>query len=103
MVKRKAYEATVTLEIAGWVVNGEWQEGRTDTLSVKGHYNSATGARIIIRRNANGDEKQVSGYFFPGKKPKFEGNPIRLTVPGLEIDVPIICWDSYQSHSVINV
>lgn len=103
MVKRRAYTAVITLEIGGGIVNGEYQEGPTKTIEVKGHYDSASDSRIIIRRNSNGDEKQISGFFYAGRKPEFEGIPIRLSVLELGIDVPIICWDPYQSHSVINI
>ncbi|MGR4857902.1 hypothetical protein ABLT32_02215 [Bacteroides pyogenes] len=103
MVKRYSYVAIVTVEVSGSVINGEWQEGRTEKVEVKGHYDSMNDSRIIIRRNPNGDEKQVSGFFYTKRKPKFEGTPVRLTVPELDIDVPVICWDPYQSHSVINV
>ncbi len=103
MVKRRRYIAVVTLESAGKLVDGEWKEGTTGTIEIKGHYDAASDARIIVRRNSNGDEKQVSGYFYTGKKPLFDGTPVKVSIEELGINVPVICWDPYQTHSVICV
>lgn len=103
MVRRNAHTAIITLESGGKLVEGEWKEGTTETIEVKGHYDAASDARIIVRRNSNGDEKQVSGYFYTGKKPLFDGTPTKISIKELDISVPVICWDPYQSHSVICV
>ena len=56
MVKRYPHIALVTIEIDGKVVKGEYVEGSKDTIEIKGRYDPAGDARIVIKRNALGDE-----------------------------------------------
>ena len=102
MVKRYPHIALVTIEIDGKVVKGEYVEGSKDTIEIKGRYDPAGDARIVIKRNALGAEKQVSGYFYTKTRPVRE-KVTRLVVESLGIDVPVICWEPYQSHSIICV
>lgn len=102
MVKRYPHIAIVTIEVEGEIVKGEYVEGSKDTIEIKGRYDPAGDARIVIKRNALGDEKQVSGYFYTKVRP-VSGNVTRLVVESLGIDVPVICWEPYQSHSIICV
>ena len=64
MVTRYPHTALITYEIGGKLVNGEWVDGETKTLSVKGRYDSVSDGRIVMKKNSLGDEKQVHGYFY---------------------------------------
>lgn len=103
MVKRRPHTATVTFESNGKLVEGEWIDGVPSTISIDGRYDPASDGHITKKRNALGDEKQVSGYFYTNVRPELGINYQRLQVPVLGIDVEIICWEPYQSHSVICV
>mgnify|MGYP001161765637 FL=1 len=103
MVTRYPHTALITYEIGGKLVNGEWVDGETKTLSVKGRYDSVSDGRIVMKKNSLGDEKQVHGYFYTKVRPDIDVKYLRLQVPSLNVDVDIICWESYQSHSIINV
>ena len=102
MVKRYPHIAIVTIEVESEIVKGEYVEGSKDTIEIKGRYDPVGDARVVIKRNALGDEKQVSGYFYTKTRP-VSGNIARLVVDSLGIDVPVICWEPYQSHSIICV
>ena len=103
MVTRYPHTALITYEIGGKLVNGEWVDGETKTLSVKGRYDSVSDGRIVMKKNSLGDEKQVHGYFYTKMQPPAGSKFLRLKVESKGIDVPVICWELYQSHSIINV
>lgn len=103
MVTRYPHTALITYEIGGKLVNGEWVDGETKTLSVKGRYDSVGDGRIVMKKNSLGDEKQVHGYFYTKVRPDIDVKYLRLQVLSLNVDVDIICWEPYQSHSIINV
>lgn len=103
MVKRYPHTAMVTIESNGELVNGEWKKGETGTLSIIGRYHPVSDGRIIKKSNALGDEKQIHGYFYTKVRPDINVKYQRLQVPAFGINVEIICWESYQSHSVICV
>lgn len=103
MVKRYPHTAIVTFETDGMLVKGEWVEGKLIELSVTGRYDPVSDSAIVLKRNAAGNETQVHGYFYTKMQPPAEGKFLRLKVVSKGIDVPIICWESYQSHSIINV
>ena len=51
MVTRYPHTALITYEIGGKLVNGEWVDGETKTLSVKGRYDSVSDGRIVMKKN----------------------------------------------------
>lgn len=52
MVTRYPHTALITYEIGGKLVNGEWVDGETKTLSVKGRYDSVGDGRIVMKKTA---------------------------------------------------
>jgi len=103
MVKRHPHTAIVTYETDGKLVDGEWKKGEPGTLSIIGRYDPVSDGRIIKKTNSLGDEKQVHGYFYTKARPDIDIQYQCLRVPALGINVNIICWEPYQSHSVICV
>ena len=100
MVKRHPHTAIITIEAAGKKVNGEWVEGSTSTLNVIGRYDPASAN--TIRFNSKGDEVVVKGEFYTRVKPIAGAVSITVETMGV-IDKPIICWDNFQTHCVINI
>lgn len=103
MVKRHPHKAIVTIEANGQLVNGEWLAGKTLEQPVTGRYDPVSDGTVVLKRNSNGDEKQVHGYFYTKMQPTKDVKYLRLKIASKGIDVPIICWEPYQSHSIINV
>lgn len=103
MVKRYLHIAIVTIETDSHLVEGEWVEEKPIELSITGRYDPVSDSAVVMKRNAAGDEAQVHGYFYTKMRPPAEGKFLRLRVDSKGIDVPIICWEPYQSHSIINV
>jgi hypothetical protein bacD2_24110 len=87
----------------GKVVDGEWVSGIPVEISVSGRYDPVSDGRIVLKRNSAGDEAQVHGYFYTKMQPPAGSKFLRLKVASKDIDVPVICWEPYQSHSIINV
>ena len=103
MVKRNAHTAIVTLPgTAGKLVNGEWVEGAQPIeIEVKGHYDPVNNSRVVIKQNSMGDEKEVHGEFYT--RTRADKIATHLLIASIGIDVDIISWDQYQTHSVIYV
>lgn len=100
---RYPHKAVVTLESNGALIDGEWQDGVKTEMLISGRYESVSDGRIVMKSNPLGDEKQVHGYFYTKERPDINTAYQRLRIDSLGIDVDIICWESFQSHSVINV
>ena len=103
MVKRYPHTAIVTIEANGRLVDGEWVPGKPVEISVPGRYDPVSDGRIVLKHNSAGDEAQVHGYFYSKMQPPADSKFLRLKVASKGIDVPVICWEPYQSHSIINV
>lgn len=103
MVKRHPHTAIVTIETDGRLINGEWVDGKPIEMFVSGRYDPVSDGTVVLKTNSLGDEKQVHGYFYTKAQPPKDGKFLRLKVASKGIDVPIICWEPYQSHSIINV
>lgn len=103
MVKRYPHTAIVTMSAKGQVVDGELVPGIPVEISVSGRYDPVSDGRIVLKRNSAGDEAQVHGYFYTKMQPPASSKFLRLKVESKGIDVPVICWELYQSHSIINV
>lgn len=103
MVKHNAHTAIVIIPGSGGkVVNGEWVEGGQPTeIEVKGHYDPVSNSRVVIKVNPQGNEKEVHGEFYT--RAKADKNATHLSIASIGIDVDIISWEQYQSHSVIYV
>lgn len=103
MVKRYPHTAIVTIETDGMLVKGEWVAGKPVEITVPGRYDPVSDGTVVLKRNSSGDEKQVHGYFYTKVQPPIDKKFLRLKVVSKGIDVPVICWEPYQSHSIINV
>lgn len=98
MVKRYSHTAIITIP-TGALVNGEWMAEGPQEIEVKGQYfpdNSGT-----QKKNIDGEERPVHGEFSTKVRPVADANHIRIDSIGLDVD--IICWEPFQSHSVIYV
>lgn len=103
MVKRYPHKAIVTFESNGGLVNGEWVEGQKGSIELLGRYDPVNDARIATKFNALGNEKQVHGYFYTKAKADPSKAYQKLKVDAMSIDADIICWEQYQTHSIICV
>lgn len=99
MVKRYSHTAVITVS-TGSLVKGEWVEGESSEIVVKGQYFPSNSGQQM-KRNANGNEFIVRGEFSTKAWPVKDAVYIRIDSIGL--DVPIICWEPFQTHSVIYV
>ena len=100
MIKRYPHKALVTIETDGRLENGDWVEGKKETIEVVGRFDPVN-TSDIIRLNSKGDEVIVRGEFYTQHK-KVEG-AISIEVPEVGIKRDIVCWYDFQSHSVISV
>lgn len=103
MVKRYPHTAIVTIDATGKLVDGEWVKGDPVEMPVVGRYDPVSDSVVVLKHNSQGDEKQVHGYFYTKVQPPKDSKFMRLKVASKGIDVPIICWEPYQSHSIICV
>lgn len=101
MVTRYPHIALVIIETGGEVTEGKYVEGSKEVVKVKGRYDSVSDPRFVVRKNAMGQEKEVNGQFYTSVR-KIEG-ATHILIDSLGVNVPIICWDQFQSYSVINV
>lgn len=101
MVKRHPHTAIVTIEIDGKLVNGEWIKGEPIEITIPGRYDPVSDGTIVMKANSLGEEKQVHGYFYTKVQPPRDVVFLSLIVKSKGIDVSVICWEPYQSHSVI--
>jgi len=101
MVKRNAHIAVVTTSTGGSLVNGEWVEGQPSTSEVKGHYDPVNNSRNVLKKNSMGNEVEVHGEFYTRSKALPEATHLSITSIGIDVD--IISWEQYQSHSIIFV
>lgn len=103
MVKRYPHTAIVTIGTDGHLVDGEWIAGKPVEISVPGRYDPVSDGTIVMKINPMGNEEQVHGYFYTKMQPPEDSKFLRLKVLSKGIDVSIICWEPYQSHSIICV
>ena len=102
MVKRYPHTAIITIEAEGLIVHGEEQQGATSEIVVKGcYFASDRGQHNMIRKNTNGDEIVVRGEFSTKHKPV--DSITRIKIDSIGLDAPVICWDKFQTHSVIYI
>ena len=99
MVKRYSHTAIVMIQ-SGSLVKGEWVAGEPQEIEVKGQYFPSNSGQQV-KLNADGKEFIVHGEFSTKARPVSDANHIRIDSVGLDVD--IICWEPFQSHSVIYV
>lgn len=100
MVKRYPHTAKISLKTDGQLVGGEWVEGTDQVIEIAGRYDPVN-TNNVIRVNSAGNEVIVRGEFYT-KHEKIEG-AVSLEIAELGINRNIICWWTYQTHSVISV
>lgn len=103
MPKRYPHTAIITLDTGSKIINGEYAEGNRSTITITGRYEPVDLRMETIKSNVLGDEKRVKGVFYTSVKSPVDAEPIRIKIGELGIDVDIISWDSFQTHSVISL
>lgn len=98
MVKRYSHTAIITLS-AGSLIKGEWVDGEPSEIEVQGQYFPSNSGALI--KNVDGRERPVHGEFSTKKFP-VEG-AVRIRIDSIALDAEIICWEPFQTHSVIYV
>lgn len=99
-MKRHSHTAIVTVP-AGSLVKGEWMAGEPMEIELKGQYYPSRDSGGGVKKNIDGEERPVHGEFSTKERPVPDANHIRIDSIGLDVD--IICWEPFQSHSVIYV
>lgn len=82
------------------MVKGEWVAGIPTEIEVTGQYFPSNSGQQL-KRNVDGREFIVHGEFSTKERPVANAKHIRIDSIGL--DVHIICWEPFQTHSVIYV
>ena len=98
MVRRYSHKAMVTISEGNWI-DGEWIQGTTEEIKVKGEYSPSASGQFKV--NADGRELSLHGEFHT--KAKRVKNATHIRIDNIALDVDIISWEQYQSHSVIYV
>lgn len=80
-------------------MKGEWVEEKVSESIVKGQYFPDNSGMMKVGRD--GDEKPVHGQFSTLQRPIADAVGIRID--SIALDAKIICWESFQTHSVIYV
>jgi len=100
MVKRYPHKAIITIQTPGQLVDGEWVDGSDQVIEIEGRYDPIS-TNNVIRMNSAGNEVIIRGEFYTSHK-KIDG-VISIEIAELGIKRTVVCWWSYQSHSVISV
>lgn len=100
-MKRHPHTAIVTIQTGGSMIKGEYQKGTTKTIEVSGRYETGDNKGDIIRNNKDGKEVKIKAMFFT--KHKSVNGAVKLSITGICKDVPVVMWEDFQSHSVINL
>ena len=90
MVRRYSHKAIVTIQ-SGQLVKGEWVAGEPTEIEVTGQYFPSNSGKEFI----------VHGEFSTKIRPV--ENAKRIRIDSIALDVDIICWEPFQTHSVIYV
>lgn len=99
-MKRYSHTAIVTVS-TGSLVKGEWIGGKPSYIEIKGQYYPSRDNGGLVKMNIDGDECPVHGEFSTKAHPVHDAKHIRIESIGLDAD--IICWEPFQTHSVIYV
>lgn len=98
MVKRYSHTAIITVS-AGSLVKGEWIEGESSEIQIKGQYFPSNSGTVV--KNVDGEERPVHGEFSTKARP-VEG-AVRICIDSIGLDASVICWEPFQTHSVIYI
>lgn len=99
MVKRHSHTAIVTVS-TGSLIKGEWVPGVPQEIEVKGQYFPSNSGQQV-KQNPDGEESIVRGEFSTKSRPVKNATHIRID--SIALDADIICWEPFQTHSVIYV
>jgi hypothetical protein len=97
---RYPHTAIVSGEIGGEYIKGVFAPGELFEESIKGCYFPSNSGQQL-KRNADGAEMIVKGEFSTKAKPIKGVTHIKIDSIGL--DERIICWEKFQTHSVIYI
>lgn len=100
MIPLFSHKAIVTIEVDGHLEDGEWIEGSTKEIEVKGRYFPSNSGNQV-RKNDSGNEFIVKGEFTT-KREKVKG-ATRIRIAGKGVDAKIEDWHPYDTHSVIYI
>ena len=92
MVKRYSHTAIVTIQSCQ-LAKGEWVAGKPTEIEVTGQYYPSNSGQQL-KRNVDGREFIVHGEF---------SNAKHIRIDSIALDVDIISWEPFQTHSVIYV
>lgn len=98
-MKRYSHIAIVTIP-TGSLIKGEWVAGEPQKIEMKGQYFPSNSGQQL-KQNIDGKEFIVHGEFSTKARPVSDANHIRIDSIGLDAD--IICWEPFQTQSVIYV
>ena len=96
---RYSHKAIVTIQ-SGQLVKGEWVAGEPTEIEVTGQYFPSNSGQQL-KQNVDGKEFIVHGEFSTKIRPV--ENAKRIRIDSIALDVDIICWEPFQTHSVIYV
>lgn len=99
MVKRYSHTAVITVS-TGSLVKGEWVEGESSEIQIKGQYFPSNSGQQM-KQNPDGKEFVVHGEFSTKTKPV--KGAVQIRIDSIALDAKIICWEPFQMHSVIYV
>lgn len=100
MVRRYPHTAIVTVEGEPKLVNGKRVSAESHDVEVHGRYDSDG---KTVKRNELGKETIVQGAFYTKALAPMEGRAVRIQIASIGLDNPILCWESFQTYSVISV
>lgn len=98
-MKRYSHTAIVTVS-TGSLIKGEWMAGAPQEIEVKGQYFPSNSGQQV-KQNVDGKEFVVHGEFSTKVCPVTDAKHIRID--SIALDADIICWEPFQTHSVIYV
>lgn len=100
MVKRYPHTAIISGETEGHNIKGEYIPGEPFNIQVQGCYFPSNSGQQV-KSNVDGKECIVKGEFSTKHEPV--NDVTRIQIDEKNLDAPIICWEKFQTHSVIYV
>lgn len=100
MVKRYPHTAIVTMQGAPQLVNGKRVATESRDIEIYGRYDSDG---KTVKKNELGKETIVQGAFYTKASVPMEDRTVRIRIDSIGLDSPILCRESFQTHSVISV
>jgi len=104
MITRYPHTAIITLQISVELVNGKRTGSNESTIVIIGRYDVAGGnGQSKVKVNSLGKEVVVHGEFYTKVSVPKTGKPLSIKIDSLSIESEIICWETFQTHSVISI